>query len=76
MSNCTDKISITLINDKCKGIKTSTDCILYENAITTLELPTNSTITEVVNKLLLVINRYDERVNGLEERIFNLENPI
>lgn len=74
MKNCTDKISITLINDKCKGVKTSTDCIIYESAIATLGLPTNSTITEVIDKLLLVINRYDERVNELEERIFELEN--
>lgn len=53
----------------------STDCIIHEDAISYLGLPENSSMTDVVNALLLSLIDARNRILLTEENINNLQNP-
>ena len=64
---CNNGINIpTLPSDPCNGERISTDCVTYSSAITLLDLPPNSSNTEVINALVLAINSLIGRVELLE----------
>jgi hypothetical protein len=54
-------------NEKCKGKYTSTDCIIYESVIVALGLPKNSTMTQVVNALVLAIQNNNNKITVLQQ---------
>ena len=64
---CENNIVIPeLPSDPCNGKTISTDCVIYSSAITLLDLPPNSSNTEVINALVLAINSLIGRVELLE----------
>jgi hypothetical protein len=76
MPECNQGIIVPsqLIIDPCGGKRTSTNCIITENAITYLSLPLNSTLTEIINALVLSLSDARNRVNTLEIELANLIN--
>ena len=74
---CNNGINIpTLTSDPCNGRRISTDCAIYPSAITSLDLPPNSSNTEVINALVLAINSLIGRVELLETITTDHENRI
>lgn len=68
-TSCNNGITIpTLTVDPCGGETKSAKCIIYEQAISYLELAPNSTLEQVIEKLM--ISLIDAR-----NRITTLENP-
>ena len=67
---------IVQIPDDCNGKRISTDCITYSSAITLLDLPPNSSNTEVINALVLAINSLIGRIELLETITTDHENRI
>ena len=65
-----------LPSDPCNGKTISTDCVIYSSAITLLDLPPNSSNTEVINALVLAINSLIGRVKLLETITTDHENRI
>ncbi len=63
---CQESITPNIIEDPCSGNQMSTDCLIYSNAITYLELPPNSTMTAVVQALLLSLIDARNRITALE----------
>ena len=61
-----NNIEIVQIPDPCHGERRSTDYVTYSSAITLLDLPPNSSNTEVINALVLAINSLIGRVELLE----------
>ena len=61
-----NNIEIIQIPDDCNGERKSTNCVIYPSAITLLDLPPNSSNTEVINALVLAINSLIGRVELLE----------
>lgn len=55
------------IVDICNGEKKSTDCVVYENAITYLDLPENSSMTDIVRALLESLIDARQRIEILEQ---------
>lgn len=81
MATCFQSITPNIIEDPCQGKHISTDCVIFNNSITYLSLPTNSTETEVIQALLLSLIDARTRIISLEEvtadqeiRITALEN--
>lgn len=64
--SCQQSITPTLTEDPCDGNQMSTDCLIYSNAITYLNLPPNSTMTVVVQALLLSLVDARNRITALE----------
>ena len=74
---CENNIVIPeLPSDPCNGKTISTDCVIYSSAITLLDLPPNSSNTEVINALVLAINSLIGRVELLETITTDHENRI
>jgi hypothetical protein len=65
-TNCLQSVTPILAEDKCKGVQTSTDCLIHEGAITYLNLPPNSTITVILQALLLSLVDARNRITVLE----------
>lgn len=66
-TNCDNGIVIpTLITDPCNGKTKSSDCIIYEEAITYLGLPANSNITTIIQALVLSLKDARDRILDLE----------
>lgn len=59
----------TLPTDPCNGEEMATDCVKYEDAITYLSLPPNSTVTEIVDALLASLSDARSRVVLLESEM-------
>lgn len=72
--DCTDQNIVipVLLGDPCRGVTTSSDCVIYKLAITSLLLPPNSTQTQVTNALLASLVDSRQRILDLEERLDNL----
>ena len=66
MPQCPQSITPNIIEDPCEGKQASTDCLIYSNAIVYLNLPPNSTMTEVVQALLLSLVDARQRITALE----------
>lgn len=75
-NNCTASVTPQLIEDKCKGKQTSTDCVIFEKIITYFNLPKDSTLTVVIENLLLSLVDSRNRITSLEALIQNLEARI
>ena len=74
---CENNIVIPeLPSDPCNGKTISTDCVIYSSAITLLDLPPDSSNTEVINALVLAINSLIGRVELLEAITTDHENRI
>ena len=70
--SCDNGIVIpTLSTDKCGGKKMYDECIIHEQAITFLDLPANSSIKDVIDKLILIISGQNTRIQSLENQIAN-----
>ena len=65
-----------LPSDPCNSKTISTDCVIYSSAITLLDLPPDSSNTEVINALVLAINSLIGRVELLEAITTDHENRI
>ncbi len=63
---CQESVTPNIIEDPCEGNQMSTDCVIYELAISYLFLPPNSTMTEVVQALLLSLVDARTRITALE----------
>tara|TARA_R110000782_G_scaffold181647_1_gene271942 strand:- start:257 stop:520 length:264 start_codon:yes stop_codon:yes gene_type:complete len=75
--NCNNGISIpTLGVEECGGDYTNTNCVINPNIITYLNLPANSTMTEIVTALVLALQYKDEQINILQTQINNLQPQI
>lgn len=68
-TNCYQSTTPIRIEDTCEGNQTSSDCSLFPNSIVYLSLPPNSTMTQVVQALLLSLIDARQRITELEERI-------
>lgn len=74
--SCNNNTQIVQIPDDCNGKRISTNCVTYPSAITLLDLPPNSSNTEVINALVLAINSLIGRVELLETITTDHENRI
>ncbi|GEM_PF-4700251 len=73
MATCPQSITPTFTEDLCNGEHSSTDCVLYPNALTYLGLSPNSTMTEVVQALLLSLTDARNRIIELESQNADFE---
>jgi hypothetical protein len=60
------------IIEPCNGVYTKTDCIVYESAITYLELPANTSLTQIINSMILSLQSKDTLISDLQNQINNL----
>jgi hypothetical protein len=60
------------IIEPCEGIYTKTDCIVHEAAITYLELPANTSLTQVIYNMVLSLQAKDTLISDLQNQINNL----
>lgn len=74
--SCNNNTQIVQIPDDCNGKRISTNCVTYPSAIPSLDLPPNSSNTEVINALVLAVNSLIERVELLETITTDHENRI
>ena len=65
MSDCGNTILVNYSNDEPCELK-STDCVVYEEAISYLSLNTGSTTTEVIQALLTSLINARNRIQTLE----------
>lgn len=75
-TNCYQSTTPTRIEDPCEGNQSSADCVIFSNAITYLSLSPNSTMTQVVQSLLLSLIDARSRVVVLEAQGVNFETRI
>lgn len=76
MSLCFESIIPNMIEDPCNGKQFSTDCLIFSSSIPYLQLPPNSTVTEVINALLLSLVDTRTRLTQAESRIENHETRL
>jgi len=71
MSTCTQTNipELNLLEDPCEGVKKSTNCVIQATAIPPLNLPPNSTQTQINSALVLALQ-------SALLRIEQLENPV
>ena len=68
MSTCS-QTNIPELNqeaDPCGGVKTNTDCVAQTAAITALDLPANSTQTQINEKIVISLSSLAARITALE----------
>jgi hypothetical protein len=70
---CNNNIEIIQNSDPCNGKRYSTDCIIYPSAITYLDLPSDSTVTQVIDNLLLSLVDARNRIELLENLVSDLD---
>ena len=68
-----NNIEILQIPDDCNGERKSTNCVIYPSAITYLSLPTESTVTQVIDNLLLSLVDARQRIELLENLVSDLD---
>ena len=73
MTNCLESVIPTLVEDLCNGTQTSTNCLIFPEAITYLNLPPNSTLTLVLQTYLLSLVDARNRISILEGIVGNYE---
>lgn len=75
MEDCYKGIAQTdKITEECEGQYTNDACIIHEQAILSLGLPSNSPIKIIVNALVSAITYKEEQIQILIGRIEALEN--
>lgn len=74
--NCTTSVTPELIEDKCKGRQVSTNCVIFEDTISYLSLPENSSATLVIETLLLSLVDARDRITTLESNIESVSSRI
>lgn len=77
MSNCLPNTTVVLDETPliCPDF-ISTDCVIYPNAISYLELPADSTMTNVVVSLVLSLIDARNRIETLENTVISLDARI
>jgi hypothetical protein len=70
---CDNNIQIIQNSDPCNGKRYSTDCTIYPSAITYLDLPSDSTVTQVIDNLLLSLVDARSRIELLETIVADLD---
>lgn len=75
-NNCYQSTIPNRIEDPCKGNQISSDCSLFPNSITYLSLPPNSTMTQVVQALLVSLIDARQRIANLEAQNSDFETRI
>lgn len=74
---CDNNIIIPVLpSDDCNGERKSTNCIIYPTAITYLSLPEDSTVTQVIDNLLLSLVDARNRIELLETLVENLDTRL
>jgi len=63
---------IELESEPCNGEYTSTSCIINPNILTYLNLPANSSMTDIVTNLILALQYKDEQLQNLQTQIDNI----
>lgn len=72
-TNCYEGIEVpTLIEEPCGGIYTLDSCIVHADAIPYLNLPANSKIKTVVEKIIISLQAKDDLIAELEAQISEL----
>lgn len=72
-TNCYTGTSIQpLESEPCDGNYTSTNCVINPTIISYLELPANSTLTQIITNIVLSLQAKDEQIANLQEQINNL----
>ena len=68
--DCVTNVNIpTPIAEKCQGVYTSTDCIIIPEANVTLDLPINSSQTEVNNAITAALIYKEQQIQQMENDI-------
>lgn len=71
---CENNIVIPeLPSDPCNGKRISTDCVIYPTLISYLDLPEDSTATQVIDNLLLSLVDARNRIELLETIVTKLD---
>ena len=73
-NNCKQKYipKLNFIEDKCGGEYKSTDCVIHEEGVFTLNLPENSKLSDVIDFMASEINRLrvaSEKSQEFEEKV-------
>lgn len=77
MSICYDGIVIPpKEQEPCNGKYTSTDCVIHQASIPSLDLPANSSMTEVIEALKLAILFKEEQIQSLLSTVESLQEQI
>ena len=75
-TNCTPEVNIIQIQDNCAGKTIKTDCVVHPDAITYLEIPENSTVTQVIDNFVTSLADARIRVKSTEEDILNIQADV
>lgn len=68
-TDCIKGVNIVQVVDGCGGKTIKTDCVTYPSAITYLDLPESSTVTEIVTNLVVSLADARIRVEDLEDEL-------
>ena len=63
---------IELETEPCNGEYTSTSCIFHPSVLTYLNLPANSSMTDIITNLILALQYKDEQLQNLQTQIDNI----
>lgn len=75
-NNCYQSATPNRIEDPCEGKQSSSNCVVFENSIIYLNLPPNSTMTAVVQALLVSLIDARQRITTLEAQNSDFETRI
>lgn len=75
--NCFTGVNIpNQTTEPCGGIYTSTECIIQESAIPYLNLPTNSSVKNIISNLVLALLYKDEQIANQTTIIESLQEQV
>lgn len=73
MDNCYEGTNVpNLIDEPCKGKYTSDNCIVHPESVTYLSIAPNTSINEILKKVVLALQYKDQQIANLQSQIDNL----
>ena len=73
-NNCYTGVEVpNLITEPCEGCYSSDLCTIHENSIPYLELPVNSSVKSIIDKMVLALKQKDIQILELSESIYDTQ---
>ena len=78
MSDCYQGIVIppNLQEDPCLGKRINSACVIHPDALTLLDIPSNTPVRDIINALVIALNSALNRIQDLETSTENLEERV
>lgn len=58
-----------LPSEPCNGDYTDSQCVIHQSVLTYLDLPANSPLSTIINRLILSLQAKDEQIANLQQQI-------